>query len=1154
MKATMIHCYKKIIPILCFIVVTCVLQAGIAIQKGHAQDYDQTYTERIYSGATLVQVNSLLTKVIDLDVDNRTRLQALQEIAEKTGFKVSYDTELSQLHETVGVQMYRVTTEEALWAVLKGSGLRFSVSQNRQLVLFPFNEPTDLVQESITGLVVDAQTGEALPGVNIVIEGTSIGTTTNMDGEFELSVNDPEGSLIFSFIGYQRRVVDIMGRTELNIELTSDVQLLDDVVVVGYGTAERRHLTGSVGRVDMAEVESRPVVDFGQALYGKVAGVQVQNPSGRPGESSRVQVRGTGSITAGSAPLIVVDGVALPSFDLNTLNVADIESIDVLKDASSAAIYGSRGANGVILVTTKSGVADELNVSFNYNFTTQRVMDKIDVMNSAEYAQASIDAAQIAWIRTGGDPNAPNTIEARGERKYTWPSALENPGTLPDTDWQDVIFRDAPMHQANLSVAGGDQRSRYYISFGLVNQDGIILNTGYEKYTLNLNADTNLGDWLTIGGRVNTSYDQQTGSQAIHIRTANQYPPIYPVYSEDGYLGGPHNLPGFEPYDAILFRAHHGHPLQKVDEIDDRDGFDVTGNAFAQVEFLTGLAFRSSFSTFYSRNDRVYYEHADTGISPGVLRQARMRSWMNRTLNYTWENILTYNESWRDHNFDIVAGYEFNKREYYSLYGERRDYDNDLLPFLGAGNTIHNSNDGANENSLISMLGRINYNYSGRYMASVSFRRDGSSRFGPENKWGNFPAFSAGWRISDEPFMDEVGFLSELTIRSSFGFTGNDSIGNYSWISAMSQNRVAIGNNLFTTFHPSSVQNPDLRWERTKQLNVGVNIGLFDDRILFEGDYYRSDSDGLLLNVPVPSTSGFTSQITNIGAIRNNGMEFGVTSRNFTSADFFWSSQITFSRNRAVITQLGPDNAPVLFRSNNMDIINQVGEKPFSFYGYDYIGAYRNQAEIDEHGIEYPFEVHPGMGKYRDVDGDGRLTSDDRTIIGNPEPDFTWAITNTFNYKNFDLSFLIHGNVGGEIYDANWRRSMFYHEGRNYLREANNRWRSVEEPGDGYVHALTVDVAGTLEREASSYWVLDGTYTRLKDLTIGYSLPVEMSSRIGISNARVYLNATNLFTIQSTTTIDPENFDGGSDSSIIGSQHSPYPSTKTISLGFNLQF
>jgi len=1092
---------------------------------------------------------------ISVDMNDVPLDEAIRQIGQQAGVTFNYNSKLLSSRENVSYQGNQVSLDKVLESVLSPE-IEYIAVRNIIILRKNASYKEEVLQETVTGQVIDADTGEALPGVNILLQGTSTGTATNVEGTFELTVPSLDESLVVSYIGYQTQVVTIDGRSQINVELISEAVLGDELVVVGYGTAQRRHLTGSVGHIDMDEVASRPVVDFGQALYGKMPGVQIQNPSGRPGESSRIQIRGIGSITASSAPLIVVDGVALPSFDLNTLNASDIESIDILKDAASAAIYGSRGANGVILVTTKTGAPGERTISFNYNFTSQHVMGKVDMMNSAEYAQAMIDAAQIGWIRSGGDPNAPNTIEARGERKYTWAPALENPQNLPDVNYQDIVYNTAPMHQANMNVAGGDESSRYYVSFGIVHQDGIIIQTDYEKYTLNLNADTNIGDWLSVGGRINSSYGMQTGSQAIHIRSnASQYPPIYPVYTEDGYLGGPHNQPGFQEYESIYFRAHHGHPLQKIDEQDDRESFNVSGNIFAEIEFLPGLAYRSSFNTFYNRNDRALYEHGDTGIDPDILRRARFQSSMNRTLNYTLENLLLYNNSWLNHHFDLVAGYEFYKREYYSVVAERRDYDNDLLPYLGAGNTIYNADDSANENALVSMFGRINYNFDGRYMASVSFRRDGSSRFGPENKWGNFPAFSAGWRISDEQFMEVArNFLSDLTLRGSYGFTGNDGIGNYRWISSMSQNMAAIGHNLFTSFHPSSVENPNLRWERTRQLNVGLNVGLFDDRILVETDIYRSDSDGLLLDVPIPSTSGFTSQINNIGGIRNSGFELGITSRNLMTNQFFWSTQLTFSHNRGIVTELGPDDAPVIFTSNNMDVINRVGETPFSFYAYDYIGVYRNQEDIDAHGLEYPFEVFPGMGKYSDVNGDGRITADDRTIVGNPEPDFTWAITNSFNFRDFDFSFLIHGNVGGDVYDANWRRSMFYHEGRNYLTAANNRWRSIDEPGDGYIHALTVDVDRTLEREASSYWIHDATFTRLKDVTLGYSLPLNYAYGLGIRSARIYFNMTNVFTLQSTTTIDPENYDGGPTSSIIGSQFSPYPTARTVSIGMNIQF
>jgi len=1128
-----------------------------------AQDSDENRRATVHA-MTFTQLQDKFYKVeidkeISLNIQNLTLEQALREIARETGLRLSYRGDIMVGEKTVSLQENSISVSEALTTVLENTGLDYKFSQNGYLLITEAEElmVEQIFQDTVRGTVVDAQTGESLPGVNIVVEGTTIGTTTNIDGEFELSVPSLDVTLVFSYIGYDRLVVGIEGRTELSIELTSDVQVLDDLVVVGYGAVQRRHLTGSVGNVQMDEsLASRPIVNIGDALYGRVAGVQVLSSSGRPGESARVQIRGVSSLSAGSEPLIVVDGIPLPSFDLNTLNVSDIESIDILKDASSAAIYGSRAAGGVILVTTKSGTSDASSISFNYSYTTQEVLDKVDVMNTAEYAQASIDAAQIGWIRSGGDPNAPNTIEARGERKYTWPSILETPELLPDVDYQDVIYRTAPMQQAVLSAAGGGENSRYYASFGIVNQDGIIINTGYEKYTLNLNADTNLSDFITVGGRVNTSYDIQTGSQAIHIRTANQYPPLYPVYTEDGYLGGPHNTPGFEPWNAILFRAHHGHPLQKVDEIDDRKGFNIAGNVFANIELLAGLAFRSSMNTFYNRNDRIYFEQSDTNLGPDVRRQARMRSWMNRSLNYTWENLLLFNNNWEDHQVDIVAGYEFTKREFYSMYGERRDYDNDLLPYLGAGNTIINATDNANESSLISMISRINYNYLGRYMASFSFRRDGSSRFGPENKWGNFPAGSIGWRVTDEAFMQNFDYLNELTFRVSYGFTGNDNFGDYRWIRSLSRANVAFGNNLSTSYYPSNIENPDLRWERTRQLNFGLNLGLLDNRVYLEADIYRSESDGLLLDVPVPSITGFTSEFRNIGSLENNGIELNLITRNITTSSFHWSSNFTLGRNRAVITSLGPDDAPLIQTISQMGIINQVGEAPFSFYGFDYLGAYRNQAEIDDHGVEYPFEVHPGMGKYRDVNGDGLINSDDRTIIGNAQPDFTWAFGNSFDYRNFDFSFLFHGSVGGDVFDSNWHRSMYYHEGRNYLTRANDRWRSEEEPGDGYIHALDVDVAtGSFEREASSYWIMDGTYTRLKDVTIGYTLSQEFATRIGITAVRFYVNGTNLLTFQNTTTIDPENMDGSpTNPASVGVQHSQYPSSRTFTVGLNLDF
>ncbi|MEX2568071.1 MAG: TonB-dependent receptor, partial [Cyclobacteriaceae bacterium] len=941
-------------------------------------------------------------------------------------------------------------------------------------------------------------------------------------------------------------------QSSLQITLVESQASLDEIVVVGYGSMQKRHLTGSVGSVKMDEtLASRPVVDFGQAMYGKVAGVNIMNPSGRPGESSRVQIRGVTSLSAGNEPLIVVDGVPLPDFDLNSINAADIESIDILKDASSAAIYGSRGANGVVLVTTKSGKAGRETFNVNYTFTTQRVMNKVDVMTGPEYAQAAIDAAQNGWINSGGDPNAPNTIEARGQYRYTWPISLENPETLWNTDFQDLIYRVAPMHLANLNFSGGSEKTTYFFSAGIVDQQGIVLKSDYQKYSMNMKANSKINSWLTVGGMFNVNYENEQVPHPNTSQAAVQYPSIYPVYGNGGFLGGPNSVDGFENHYGILIRAFNAHPLHWNSDEDLRHRINASANLYTEVGILPGLKFRSSIYTFYRRSDRKLYVPGNTGLATD--RVARASSSMNRTVNLAAENLLVYNKSWNGHNLDAVAGYEFNHREIYLMQGERREFENDLIPYLSAGNVIYNTSDADSEYSLVSILSRVNYNYMDKYMVSGTFRRDGSSRFGPENKFGIFPSVSAGWRVSEEDFMKEQNLVSNLNFRASYGLTGNDNFGNYQWVSAMSQGRAAIGDNLFTVYSPSSIQNPDLAWERSKQLNLGLDLGFFENRVFLETDFFTTVSDGLLLDVPVPSITGFTSVFQNIGSMESNGVELNLITQNLVGP-LDWNSQITFSRIRSKITSLGPDNAPMYLQRANMGIINQVGQTPFSFFGYAYDGVFLNQDQIDSDPVEYPFPVYPGDGKYKDVNEDGVINADDRTILGNAQPDFNWAVTNNFKFKNFDLSFLFHGSVGGDFYFADNRRSLFYHEGRNYLAEVNNRWRSPEEPGDGHHYKLSVDLHG-LEKLASSYWLTDGTYTRLKDLTFGYTLSEEYTTRLGLSGLRIFFNGTNLLTIQSTTAIDPENSSGSiTDPSTMGVQHSPYPTAKTYSFGLNVKF
>jgi TonB-linked SusC/RagA family outer membrane protein len=774
-------------------------------------------------------------------------------------------------------------------------------------------------------------------------------------------------------------------------------------------------------------------------------------------------------------------------------------------------------------------------------------------MNSHEYAQAAIDAAQNGWIETGGDPNAPNTIEARGQYKYTWPVELENPQSLPNTDWQDLIFRVAPMQKIDLNASGGNENMNFRISGGYVNQKGIVINSDYEKYSLNFKVSSKINDWAQLGGMLNVVYDHEKEPFNRIVEWAVQYPSIYPVYGRNGYLGEPNSVDGFGSYNAILFRAFNGHPLYRINDDIQHNRFNGIGNIFGQIDLLPGLNFRSTLNLYYRRTDDTHYSTRDHNMGPNVLTEGVMNVGQDRRINYNLQNLLNYDKSFGEHHLSLLLGQEYLKDDFYSSVAERRGYSNDLVPYLSGGENITQANDIATERTLISYFSRANYNYKGKYIASASIRRDGSSRFGPGNKWGYFPSLSLGWFISDESFMNNLGFVSNMKIRASYGFTGNDQFADYRWIATLSQQRVAFNNYLGATYYPSGFTNPELGWERSQQLNLGLDVGLFNNRLVIESNFYNTRSDGLLLDVPVPSVTGFTSIFKNIGELQNRGVELQLTTRNITGI-FEWSTQLNYSRNRNKILSLGPDDAPLISNAGfGMQSINKIGEPIFSFYGYQYDGVYKNEDEVEADPASYDTAV-PGDGRYVDVNKDGVFNADDRTIIGNAAPDFTWGMTNNFRFKNFDFSFIFQGVHGNDVFDNNIHRSMQYHEGRNYYKSMVNRWRSEEEPGDGHHYKLTVNLDG-YEKQPSSYWIVDGSFIRLRSLTLGYTFSPTLLERINLGSVRAYLNGQNLFTISNAPVFDPENYNGDpSNTSRRGVAHSPYPSAKIYTIGLNVNF
>jgi TonB-linked SusC/RagA family outer membrane protein len=1099
-------------------------------------------------------------KDILVDVSGRDmRLKEVFKVIEKqTSFEFSYDAAFVDDTERISINMIHEPLINVLTQIAKEKHMSFKRVDNTIFIkkAKEEGEVEEVVMKAIEvkGRVTSAGGGDPLPGVNVLVKDTNIGTVTDVDGNYSITVPDENNILVFSFIGFVTQEIAINGRDNIDLTMAEDVQSLDEVVVVGYGTQQKANILGAQGTVDMnTDLQSRPMVEVGQAMYGKLAGVQVINGNGRPGSSTSIQIRGINSISANSSPLIVVDGIPLPNYDLNILNPADIKSIEVLKDAASAAIYGSRGANGVVLVTTKSGQSAKAKISVNYSYSIQEVIDKIDVMNSYEYAQASIDAAQNGWIEIGGDPNAPNTIEARGQYKYTWPTALENPESLPNTDWQDLIFRVAPMQKIDLNVSGGNKNMNYRVSGGYVKQKGIVINSDYDKYSLNFKLSSKVTDWAEFGGMLNVVYDHENEPFPRIVEWAVQYPSIYPVYGRNGYLGEPNSVDGFGDYDAILFRAFNGHPLYRINDDIQHNRFNGIGNIFGKVDLLPSLSFKSTLNLYYRRTDNTHYATTDHNMGPNVRTEGVMTVRQGRRINYNLQNLLNYDKSFGEHQLSVLLGQEYFKDDFYTTTAQRRGYNNDLIPYLSAGETVFQANDYATERVLISYFSRANYNFKGKYLLSASIRRDGSSRFGPDNKWGFFPSLSLGWFISDESFMNNLDFVSNLKLRASYGFTGNDQFADYRWIASMNQDRVAFNNSLAASYYPSGFTNPNLGWERSQQLNLGLDVGLFNNRITLESNFYNTRSDGLLLNVPVPSVTGFTSIFKNIGELQNRGVELSLVTRNLTG-DFEWSTQLNYSRNRNKILALGPDDAPLISNAGfGMQSINQVGEPIFSFYGFQYDGVYKNEAEVEADPASYDTAV-PGDGRYKDVNNDGIFNADDRTIIGNAAPDFTWGITNNFRYKDFDLSFLFQGVHGNDVFDNNIHRSMQYHEGRNYYKGMVNRWRSEEEPGDGHHYKLTVNLDG-YEKQPSSYWIVDGSFIRLKSLTLGYTFSPGLLERLNLGSVRAYLNGQNLFTISDTPVFDPENYNGGaSNTSRRGVAHSPYPTAKIYSFGLNVSF
>ena len=1002
------------------------------------------------------------------------------------------------------------------------------------LFLFLLSTQTFAQEREITGKVID-EAGIPLPGVAVSVQGTSIGTVTDFDGEFSLSIpNEDDAILVFSYLGFENQEVPIGSETNFNITLQEDLEALDEVVVVGYGTQRKEKVTGAISSINAEEMEDMPVAQVGQRLQGKLPGVRINQTTGTPGEGISFRIRGQASINAGNAPLVVIDGFPTAG-GLETISPNAIESISVLKDASATALYGSRGANGVILVTTKMGKEGQMNIDFSSYYGIQQVPERgrPDIMNARQFAQYKKE-----WYQ---------------DQALDVPERYQNPeeyGPNAGTNWFDVLLRDAPTQGYNLSLSSGTDKSKSFVNLNYSHQEGVMLNTYAERFTARANNLYNASDRLSFGLNLAASYRESQnfatdGYWAI-INGAYLMDPTLEYRNEDGTLPVSFSSPGMFPnpnwYRVLTEREN---PVKQG---------NVVLNSFAEYEIIDGLKYKLDANVDIGNSvSRSWIPSTAQGgmfVAPpqpatGSYNTGNYRMWQI-------ENILNYNTTINEvHNLDVFVAHSVQSNVGENSIINAREYPDDQIGWINAAATRIGTA-GISQWNLLSYLGRLNYDYQGKYLLSMAFRRDGSSKFGSNKKWGNFPSVSLGWIASEENFLLDNETVTFLKFRGSWGKVGNNNIGNYSYIAGVGQANYVFNGGLVPGRALTGIGNNNLTWETTTQYDVGLDIGLLNDRIYFTYDYYWKKTDGLLYAIDIPIQSGFTSITSNIGQFNFWGHEASLQTFNLTG-DFRWNTQLNVSLNRNIVKKLGTNNVPIGGYRENVDYARtEVGHPMGQFYGYIYDGVFMNQQEFEEGAHSVNSEV--GSVRIRDVSGpegvpDGIIDVNDKTFIGDPNPDFTFGITNEFYYRNFDASITMAGQYGGEIMNATMQFTENLDGVFNVRREVVERWRSIEDPGAGNIPRISSD---PLHRFNNSRWVFDGSYISAKNITLGYTLPLDESNLI--RKARLYFSAQNAFLITNYPGMNPEISDAGLGGLREGVDMSGYPVPRTLTLGINVSF
>lgn len=1068
---------------------------------------------------------------VSIRMNNVKLDKILNEIENQTDYLFIYNNQVD-INKITSVKVKNEAVAQVLDRILSGTGINYELEGTHIILTTEAIKDLHAQQQAktVTGTVTDVS-GEPIIGANIRIKGTTTGTITDIDGNFSIKA-EPQSVIEVSYIGYLTQETVINNQKSIRFLLKEDTKTLDEVVVIGYGVQKKADLTGSVANINTEKLNTQSNANIGQALQGKIAGVDIVSQGGAPGSGTRIMVRGIGTLNNAS-PLYIVDGMYMNSID--HINPNDIASIDVLKDASSAAIYGSRAANGVIIVTTKEGSNTEgkpiIDLSVNLGISTASKF--LDMLDAKGWAEVTTIARQ-----------------AIGKPALDMATDLAN---KPDNDWQDIMFRPALMQNYNLSVKGGGKYSTYYTGLGYFNQDGIVKGTNYQRYNIQSKNDYKRGIFSAGTNLIISFSHDKPLHQELRggmIGTILQSVPTLEKYDDtrEGGYGGTYG-------DVVNIP----HPLAIIDDnIMDRynENVKIFANLYAQIELFKGLKYKLNLTPDFSfERYKNYLNKYDFGLATNSITQLTERQ--RRRRNILVENLLTFDRTFGEHKISALAGYTYQNSRFRHIQAYGEGLPQGLEEIDAA--TTNRSNEGNSWRSVLtSILGRVFYSYQNKYLFTATIRRDGSSKFGKNNRYGYFPSFSLGWNVAEEKFMENVHWLDQLKLRGGYGVLGNQEIDNYQYSSTITTGiNYPDGNGgLLQGAFPKNFANPDIKWEETAMTNVGIDFMAFNNRLSLTADYYVKNTKDILLTVPIPiSSGGANDPIRNAGKIRNNGFEFNLGWMDQPNPDISYGINLIGSFNKNKVIAMGSESGSIKGGSTNQNITTSETKAGYPIGGYWLIstaGYFNSQEEVDAYakdGKKIQPAAEPGDIKFVDANNDGVINDDDRVFQGSPFPDFTFALNGNMRYKNFDLSIGLQGVLGNKIYNATRQTLEDVTKGSNFLASCLDYW--TPENKNASHPRLTWDDPNRNTRAESDRYLENGSYLRLRSVQLGYTFP-QTWFKGAIQHARVYINAENLFTITSYSGYSPDvNADNAN---YRGFDNFIYPTNRTFMLGLNVTF